>query len=415
MDLKSVLDRALRTLQTPGFSVEYWDGQIINYGTGRPEFAVRVNDATVVKRIMRNVLVQFPDAYVDGEIEISGDLQSLLRVVYDTRSPLFRFRLADLIRLFFAAHFQRASLEGAKRNVRAHYDLGNEFFAKWLDPGMVYSGAYFENPTDALDKAQSQKLEHLCRKLRLENGQRLLDIGCGWGGLILHAAERYGVRATGITLSAEQQAFCASKITSLGLESTVEARLQDYRQLGAEKFDRIVSVGMIEHVGKNFLPAYARAVADCLYHDGIGVFQTMGKAVPGPVTPWITKHIFPGMYLPALGEISDAMSGCGLHIIDVENLRPHYAMTLDAWASRFERCTAEVAGKFGEHFVRMWRMYLTVASAAFKYGDLNLWQITFARSNRVPIPLTRRYVYNDGPPGETRKTRAADQVGSADG
>jgi cyclopropane-fatty-acyl-phospholipid synthase len=221
----------------------------------------------------------------------------------------------------------------------------------------------------------------------------LLDIGCGWGALALHAARQHGVAVLGITLSEEQQRACQAKIAQFRFDDRVEVRLQDYRRLGKELFDRVASVGMMEHVGRSYLPAYMEAVARSLRPNGVGVFQTMGRTHRAEVTPWITKYIFPGMYLPTLAEVATEMARFNLHIVDVENLRPHYAITLDRWIERFENGRDKIAASFDSRFIRMWRMYLNSASAAFKYGDLNLWQITFTKGWTDKMPLTRRYMY----------------------
>jgi cyclopropane-fatty-acyl-phospholipid synthase len=246
---------------------------------------------------------------------------------------------------------------------------------------------------DDLDIAQEQKLRHICAKLRLAPGKSLLDVGCGWGALGLHAVRYHRVEVTGITISEAQRTLCNQKACELALDNQWRVRLQDYRELAGERFDRVVSVGMAEHVGRAFLPAYAAALAGCLRPGGLGVVQTMGKTIRGEVTPWITKYIFPGMYLPTLGEISDHMAAAGLHITDIENLRQHYALTLENWIERFESNLDQIAKLFDERFVRMWRAYLNIACAGFKFGDLNLWQISFSRGREANAPLTRDYLY----------------------
>ena len=285
---------------------------------------------------MRNPLVRLPEAYVDGDIELRGKLLDLLEFCYQSDEAFLNSSAWQRGVARLRSWRRRNSVAGSRRNVSHHYDLGNEFFAIWLDSQMVYSGAYFKNADDDLDSAQEQKLRHLCAKLRLAPGQSLLDIGCGWGALSLHAARYHGVEVTGITLSEAQQTLCNEKAYELALDKMLRIRLQDYRELAGERFDRVVSVGMAEHVGRGFLPAYTAALARCLRPGGLGVVQTMGKTTHGEVTPWITKHIFPGMYLPTLGEISHEMAAVGLHITDIENLRQHYALTLQHWIARFE-------------------------------------------------------------------------------
>jgi cyclopropane-fatty-acyl-phospholipid synthase len=393
MNFKTAVDRTLRRIGGAGFTIEYWDGERVDYGSGKPRFILLIKSALVARGILRNPLVRLPEAYVDGDIELHGNLLDLLEFCYHSDEAFLNFSAwqRSVARLW--SWRRRNSAAGARRNVSHHYDLGNEFFAIWLDRQMLYSGAYFKNADDDLDIAQEQKLRHICAKLRLAPGKSLLDVGCGWGALALHAARHHRVEVTGITLSEAQRALCNQKAHELALDNRWRVRLQDYRELAGERFDRVVSVGMAEHVGRAFLPAYAAALARCLHSGGLGVVQTMGKTTRGEVTPWITKHIFPGMYLPTLGEISDHMAAAGLHITDIENLRQHYALTLENWIERFESNLDHIAKMFDERFVRMWRAYLNIACAGFKFGDLNLWQISFSRGREANAPLTRDYLY----------------------
>jgi cyclopropane-fatty-acyl-phospholipid synthase len=271
--------------------------------------------------------------------------------------------------------------------------LGNDFFKLWLDREMVYSCAYFRHPEDDIDKAQEQKLEYLCAKLRLAQGERLLDIGCGWGSLAIHAARNRGSSVIGITLSEEQLREAANRVAQLVIGDLVELRLQDYRELSeTEGFDKLVSVGMFEHVGREHIVEYLGRTARLLKVGGSGVLHTIGRMAVGSVNPWIHKYIFPGLYLPSLAEVANGMAKSGLNIVDVENLRMHYAYTLDRWAAAFERQTEQIREMFDDRFVRTWRMYLSSA-ATFRYGYLNLWQITFTKGLVNNLPLTREHLY----------------------
>lgn len=393
MSLKRSLDRMLRGIRGAGFTIQYWDGERRSYGDGAPEFMLRLPDAAAVRWMLGDLIVRLPEAYVSGELRVEGDLQHLLRLCYRVDDRVFDVSPWRKTVLAFANLTRRNSLSRARADVAHHYDLGNEFFAKWLDADMNYSCAYFEDGAEDLETAQGQKLRHICGKLQLRPTQRLLDIGCGWGALAMHAASGHDVRVVGITLSEEQRALAQSRVESRGLRDRVEVRLQDYREIGTETFDRVASIGMIEHVGESYLGTYMAQVARCLRPGGIAVLHTMGKTRKAPVTPWITKHIFPGMYLPTLAELATEMASAGLRMSDVENLRPHYALTLDAWTDRFEKSVDSITRMFDDRFVRMWRMYLHTASAAFKSGELNVWQITCSRGFSEEIPLTRRHLY----------------------
>lgn len=394
MSLKRDLDRMLRRVRGAGFTIQYWDGERISYGHGAPEFALRLPPPSTVSWMLGDVSLRLPEAYVSGQLRVDGDLRHLLHLCYRVDDSVFRVSPWRKTALALAALRRRNSLSGARANVSHHYNLSNEFFATWLDDEMNYSCAYFEQAADHLEAAQRQKLRHICGKLRLERTQRLLDIGCGWGALAMHAAREHGVHVVGITLSEEQRSLAQMRVKERGLDGLVDVRLRDYRELGTETFDRVVSVGMIEHVGESYLRTYMTGVARNLRPGGIAVLHTMGKTRKAAVTPWITKHIFPGMHLPTLAELSTEMTNAGLRISDVENLRPHYALTLDAWIERFEKNVDAIARMFDERFVRMWRMYLHTASAAFKFGELNVWQFTCSNGFSDEIPLTRRGLYN---------------------
>ena len=393
MSLKRDLDRTLRRIRGAGFTIQYWDGERRSYGDGAPEFMLRLPDAATVRWMLSDLIVRLPETYVSGQLGVDGDLQHLLRLCYRVDDQVFDVSPWRKAALALASRTRRNSFSRARANVSHHYDLGNDFFAKWLDEDMNYSCAYFEHASEDLETAQHQKLRHVCGKLQLRPAQRLLDIGCGWGALAMHAASKYDVRVVGITLSEAQRALAQSRVEARGLRHRVDVRLQDYREVGTETFDRIVSIGMIEHVGESCLGTYMAQVARCLRPGGIAVLHTMGRMRKAPVTPWITKHIFPGMYLPTVAELSTEMANAGLHMSDVENLRPHYALTLDAWIDRFEKSSDSITRMFDERFVRMWRMYLHTASAAFKLGELNVWQITCSRGFSDEVPLTRRNLY----------------------
>jgi cyclopropane-fatty-acyl-phospholipid synthase len=394
MDTKKQIHALLTQVADASFVVRYWDGDAVSYGTGASEFTLILKDKASVDKIFGDPIVRLPEAYTSGDIEIEGDLQRFVRVAFLAEAALPKLSIATKANLAITSINQRNGLTRSRRNTSHHYDLGNDFFKLWIDPQMVYSCAYFRRPDDDIATAQQQKLEHICAKLRLAPGERLLDVGCGWGALAIYAARAKGVRVVGVTLSEEQFREAKARIAELRLEDRVEIRLQDYRQIPEEEgFDKIVSVGMFEHVGREHLLGYLRKTAQMLKPGGSGVLHTIGRMFEGPVNPWIRKHIFPGSYLPSLAQIGDGMAKCDLNVVDVENLRMHYAYTLDRWIATYEKQIDQVQRMFDERFARMWRMYLHSCAAGFRYGSLNLWQVTFTKGLVNDLPLTREHLY----------------------
>jgi cyclopropane-fatty-acyl-phospholipid synthase len=288
----------------------------------------------------------------------------------------------------------------ARRNAAHHYDLHGRLYSLFLDADRQYSCAYFETPDQSLDDAQLAKKRHLAAKLLTTRNQRVLDIGCGWGGLALYLAETTGVRVTGITLSQEQLALAQVRAAERGLSDEAEFRLQDYRDV-AEKFDRIVSVGMFEHVGIGFYDAFFGKCAEMLDDDGVLVLHSIGRSEgPGITNPWIAKYIFPGGYIPALSEVLPAVERAGLLIADIEILRLHYAETLKAWRERFLAHREEVERLYDARFVRMWEFYLAASEMAFRHQAMMVFQLQLTKRQGV-VPMTRDYIAN-----ETQRLRA---------
>ncbi|MEX1112386.1 MAG: cyclopropane-fatty-acyl-phospholipid synthase family protein [Candidatus Andersenbacteria bacterium] len=357
-------------------------------GQGIPTTTIVVRNNRVLNRIMRNLSLGFGEAYMNGDIKIDGNLMDILKGFYKTSIGM-EDTLPSRIRALTKVIPERISADIAKRNARHHYDLGNDFYRLWLDPQMVYSCAYYVRENDSLERAQQQKLELLCRKARLRKGQRLLDIGCGWGGLLFHAAEQYGAQATGITPAKEQAAYIREQAQKRGLEDRVHVIEGDWRQLSGE-YDRIISVGMFEHVGKRQYPQFFRKWDSLLKEDGLSLLHTIGRMKASPVTnPWVQKYIFPGGFLPSLGEITVSAAQSGLVATDVENLWRHYAQTLHAWSRNFEKVQDHVERMYDRRFVRMWQLYLQGSEAGFRYGDLQLWQIVLTKGKRPEWPLNR--------------------------
>jgi cyclopropane-fatty-acyl-phospholipid synthase len=333
------------------------------------------------------------EAYMSGDVDLEGDIHEFFRVANhpSVRSP--RLRSRDKAKIVAAYVRNRNTLRKARENIEHHYDLGNDFYRLWLDESMAYSCAYWDDGCDGdLEAAQRAKYEHICRKLNLRAGERLIDFGSGWGGMLAYAARERGIEGMGCTLSTQQNEFANKRFRAEGLYPRVHSEVVDYRQCEGE-FDKFVSVGMFEHVGREYYSEFFEKVRGVLVKGGVGVLHTIGREREAGLDPWISKYIFPGAYLPTLAQLSESMAEAGLIMTDMENLRLHYARTLDAWAQRFEARADEVRDRFGERFVRMWRFYLYGCSAGFKWGDLRVFQITFTNGLNSDLPLTRSHVY----------------------
>jgi cyclopropane-fatty-acyl-phospholipid synthase len=385
------------------FALEFWDGTKIGFG-GQPRVTLRIKSRESARDVLGRGFMGFGEAYMTGGLEVDGDLQELLRLGLAIKFDEKINPLRKMVHLWQNLKTRNTG-DQARRNVANHYDRGNELYALFLDETMAYSCAYFEGNDDTLEQAQQNKYDHIARKLALSPDDRLVDIGCGWGGMLIHAATKYGVRGVGVTLSRNQFEYANRKIKELGLEGRVQVLLEDYRELRGG-FDKFVSIGMFEHVGKEYIPTFMRKARDLLKAGGVGLLHTIGKDVAEITDPWTLKYIFPGGYLPHLSEIARHMGAFGLSILDVENLRMHYALTLDRWAENFERNVDGARGMFGDVFVRMWRLYLHSSSANFKYGSGRLFQILFSNGLNNSLSLTRKHWYREN--GKLPKMLAQD-------
>jgi len=284
------------------------------------------------------------------------------------------------------------SLSGSRENIHHHYDIGNEFYTLWLGSTMAYTCAYFPTPEATLDEAQFAKMDHVCRKLRLQPGESVVEAGCGWGTLALHMARRYGVRVRAFNISHEQIVYARERAQREGLGARVEYVEDDYRNIHGT-YDAFVSVGMLEHVGVSNYTSLGQVVHRSLGGRGRGLIHSIGRNYPAPLQPWIEKRIFPGAYPPTLSEMAPIFEPWNLSILDVENLRLHYAQTLRYWLALYEGAAARVREMFDEKFVRMWRLYLAGSMSAFTTGTLQLFQVVFAPGESNDIPWTRAYMY----------------------
>lgn len=390
---KNIVKSIAEHLSDKPFDLEYWDGEIIKYGEGEPEFKLIIKNFPSKKELLSDPSVALGEAYMKGDIDIEGDLQKFFESIIRNKDSFMNkntvFRLASKIKA--------PSLIKSKKDIAHHYDIGNDFYSLWLDKTMSYSCGYFKNPTDTLYDAQMNKIHHILKKLNLKEGQHLLDIGCGWGYLIIEAAKLYKVKALGITLSEEQFKKAKERIKQEGLEDLVDVQLMDYRNLEKSnlEFDRIVSVGMAEHVGHANLPLFFKNVDSVLKESGLFLLHNITNLVETEGNKWITTYIFPGGYLPTLREELNIAADINFRTLDVESLRLHYMKTLEEWCKNFMNHLDEERGMFDDEFLRMWHLYLATCAAAFHYWDIDIHQILFSKGINNTLPMTRKYLYED--------------------
>ena len=363
-------------------------------GSGAP-VAIRIVDMTAEWQLLLNPSLSLGELYVDGRLVVTRgsvyDLLSLAASNLNWNGPPGFARAREHARKALRLFYQRNTQVRATRNVSHHYDLDSRLYELFLDQDRQYSCAYFEHDGQSLEEAQLAKKRHIAAKLLVEPGHRVLDIGCGWGGLDLYLASRCGAHVSGITLSYEQLDVARKRAADAGLSPHANFRIQDYRSL-TESFDRIVSVGMFEHVGVGYYDAYFSKAAALLANDGVMLLHSIGRMDgPGTTNPWINKYIFPGGYAPALSEVLTAIERAGLVVTDVEILRLHYAETLRCWRERFLQRRDDARALYDEPFCRMWEFYLAASEVAFRHSGLMVFQIQLAR-HQDAVPLTRDYI-----------------------
>ena len=385
-------------------------GRKIAAGNGAPEVAVKITDPLLLRRIVRNPDLGVGEGYMNGDVEIENDdLRGLLSLIL---TNIGKGRLHPIQKMQTALGRQIHMLGQwnpigrAQRNVAHHYDLSSELYDIFLDADRQYSCAYFERDDDTLEQAQEQKKRHIAKKLLIEPGMEILDIGCGWGGMALTLARDYGARVTGVTLSTEQHAIATQRARNAGLSDRVQFLLQDYRTL-SHRFDRIVSVGMFEHVGRPHFDEYFGHVHDLLVDDGVSLIHTIGRtAPPGVTSPFIAKYIFPGGYCPSLSEMAAAIERQWLVSTDIEIWRLHYAKTLRHWDDRFVAGIEKARALYDDRFCRMWRFYLVASEQTFVHGRQVVFQAQLAR-RKDAVPITREYMHRPAPAGQPPQPAAA--------
>ena len=376
-----VLARIQRTVASAPIRFELWDGFKLDSVAGPRVGSIRFRNRRALLGWVWDPDLNFGEAYMTGAVETCGDLVSILEAIYralETAKPRSWW-------LWQPSNNGRA----AKHNVHHHYDLGNDFYRLWLDGEMLYTCAYFPTPGATLEEAQIAKMDLVCRKLRLASGDRVIEAGCGWGSLALFMARQYGVSVRAFNISSEQIAYARSRAKDEGLADRVEFVEDDYRNVHGA-CDVFVSVGMLEHVGAPDYPTLGRVIDRSLSENGRGLLHFIGRNQPAPLNPWIRKRIFPGAYAPALSEVFEqVLEPHAFSVLDVENLRLHYAKTLEHWRQRFNASAPHVSAMFDETFVRAWDLYLAGSEAAFSTGSLQLFQVLFARGASNAVPWTR--------------------------
>ena len=381
---------ALRVTTAAGKTYVFGDGS-------GPAVAVRFTTAAAQRAVLLDPELKLGEAYMDGSFVVErGSIADVLAIVFRQPGVDLPAWLSPpkFVRYLLRRLHQFNSRFRARRNVAHHYDLDGRLYSLFLDADQQYSCAYFESPDASLDDAQLAKKRHLAAKLLVKPGASVLDIGCGWGGLALYLAEMCGARVTGITLSEEQHRRAQQRALERGRQRDAVFRLLDYRDVDS-RFDRIVSVGMFEHVGVGFYPAYFGKCAQILQDDGVMLLHSIGRKSPPSVTnPWLAKYIFPGGYIPALSEVVPAIERAGLIVTDIEVLQLHYAETLKAWRERFLAHRDEVVRLYDQRFVRMWEFYLASSEMAFREGDMVVFQIQLTKRKGV-APATRDYIVRE--------------------
>jgi cyclopropane-fatty-acyl-phospholipid synthase len=349
--------------------------------------AMRIGDRRALMALLFNPTISFGELYSQGRIEVEGDLTRFLEHVYRiSTGPV------TLAASRYLGFFQSNSRRASRKNIRRHYDISNDFYQLWLDPHLVYTCGYFPRVNATLEEAQRAKLDLVCRKLWLQPGETVVEAGCGWGALALHIAENYGVRVRAFNISHEQIVFARERAKREGLQSQVEFIEDDYRNISGS-YDAFVSVGMLEHIGRSHYRELGSVIQRTIGERGRGLLHFIGKTSPQPLSSWIRKRIFPGAYCPVLREALAMLEPYDYSVLDVENLRFHYARTLDHWLARFESCYERVAEQYGTFFARMWRLYLAGSMVAFRTGTLQLFQVVFSGRNCKSQPWTREHLY----------------------
>lgn len=388
-----LIAKLLHMAGSPPVRFELWNGDFVAPDGVSAEFTIRLNDHKALLTLVTNPNLAFGDLYSAGRLEVDGDLSDLMETLYRSVHRA-RQQWPKWLEALWRNHNPRATgLSEAKENIHHHYDLGNDFYRLWLDTAeMQYTCAYYESPDITLEQAQLAKLEHVCRKLRLKPGMIVAEAGCGWGGLSRYMAREYGVKVHAYNISREQLAYAREEAKRQELDHLVEYIEDDYRNIDGQ-YDAFVSIGMLEHVGKENFPAMSELIRRVLKPDGLALLHSIGRNRPMLMNAWIEKRIFPGAYPPSISEFMSICEDGEFSVLDVENLRLHYAQTLNHWMARFQQHREQVTDMYDQHFARAWEMYLAGSIAAFRAGSLQLFQVVFSHGSNNKLPQNRRDLY----------------------
>jgi cyclopropane-fatty-acyl-phospholipid synthase len=390
--------KLLQVIGKPAMRMTLWNGKTIAPSDANPAVGMVIRDRLALWRLLANPLLNFGDDYSAGRIEIEGGLIDFIETVYRAMDQTQKFRRRSKRNAYRCHQPSLNSLLESRQNIHYHYDIGNSFYQLWLDAEMLYTCAYFPELDTTLEDAQIAKMDLICRKLRLKPGQTVVEAGCGWGGLARYMAGLYRVKVKAYNISHEQINYARQRAKEEGLDDLIEYVEDDYRNISG-KYDAFVSVGMLEHVGPDHYSELGMVIDRCLKNDGLGLIHSIGQNVAAPLSPWFVKRIFPGSYPPTLREMMAIFEPFTFSVLDVENLRLHYAKTCEHWLRRFEQNKKLVEEMFDESFVRAWRLYLSGCIANFSIGALQLYQVIFSRANNNMIPWTRSHlIVADGDP-----------------
>jgi len=381
----------LQAIGRPALRVVLWNGTEVVTSSSAPSVTMTLRKRAALWRLLTNPLLHFGDDYSAGLIEVEGGLVAFLETVYRHMAASRKYRKSPDPAAYRRNQPKLNSLSGSQHNIHHHYDIGNDFYRLWLDREMLYTCAYFPENSLSLEEAQSAKMELVCRKLRLQKGQSVVEAGCGWGGLARYMARQYGVKVKAYNISAEQIAYARQRARSEGLGSQIEYVHDDYRNITGS-YDAFASVGMLEHVGPDHYRDLGAVINRSLKDHGLGLIHSIGQNLATPMSPWFLKRIFPGSYPPTLREMMTVFEPWDFSVLDVENLRLHYARTCEEWLARFDQNQDKVREMYDERFVRAWRLYLSGCIANFNIGALQLFQVVFSRHGNNSVPRNRSHL-----------------------